>query len=384
MNIQLTSKLPDVGTTIFSRMSALAQQHDALNLSQGFPDFPAPLALCEALARHTMEGHNQYAPMIGEAALRQQIASQLSYFREVDVNPDTEITVVPGATNGLFCAFMALINSGDEVILFDPSYDSYDPAIRLAGGHPVHLPLTSDSFAIDWQRVEDALSPRTRMIVINSPHNPSGSVLEKADLLALQKLVCEHNLLVVSDEVYEHLVFDDHRHHSVLQFAELRSRSVAIFSFGKTYGVTGWKTGYCIAAPEITAELRRIHQFNNFVGVTPMQLALADFMAAEPDYPASLRASYQRKRDILADALAPSRFRLQASAGTYFQLLDFSAISDESDVALSEKWTIEQGIASIPVSVFYQNPPPSLHYLRLCFAKRDEVLLEAAKILCEI
>ncbi|WP_116364868.1 methionine aminotransferase [Parahaliea mediterranea] len=381
--MNLHSKLPDVGTTIFTRMSALAREHNAINLSQGFPDFPAPEGLRQALAHHALTGHNQYAPMIGEAALREQVALQLQRFRGVRPDPVDEITIVPGATEGLFCAIMALVARDDEVLLLDPCYDSYEPAVRLAGGRAVHVPLAEHDFAIDWDRVAGALSARSRMIVINSPHNPTGAVLSHADLETLQALAELHDLLVVSDEVYEHLVYDGQHHHSVLQYPALRARSVAVYSFGKTYGVTGWKTGYCVAPAAITTELRKVHQFNCFVGVTPVQLALADFMAAEPDYPAALAGFYQAKRDLLQQALAPSRFRLRPSPGTYFQLLDYSDISDEPDHHLCERWTEAVGVASIPISIFYQAPPQQ-HFLRLCFAKQDEQLLRAAEVLCRI
>ncbi len=377
------SKLPETGTTIFTRMSALAQQHGALNLAQGFPDFPAPLALREALAAHAVAGHNQYAPMIGEPALREQVARQLQRFRGVSSDMDEEITIVPGATEGLFCAIMALVHPGDEVLLLDPSYDSYEPAVRLAGGRTVHVQLTSGQFTVDWAAVGDALSARTRMIVINTPHNPTGAVMSREDMESLRDLAELHNLWVVSDEVYEHLVYDGAQHHSVLQFPGLRERSIAVFSFGKTYGVTGWKTGYCVAPRELTREVRKVHQFNCFVGVTPVQLALADFIAAEPDYPASLAAFYQAKRDLLQQALQGSRLRLQPSAGTYFQLLDYSAVTDTPDHQLCEEWTRELGLATIPISIFYEAPPQQ-HYLRLCFAKQDEPLLRAAEVLCRI
>lgn len=381
--MDIPSKLPAVGTTIFTRMTALAREHGALNLSQGFPDFPAPEALREALARHAVDGHNQYSPMTGEPALREQVAAQLQRFRGVNVDAENEITIVPGATEGLFCAIMALVHEGDEVLLLDPSYDSYEPAVNLAGGHAVHVPLLDGSFAIDWERIGDALSSRTRMIVINTPHNPTGAVISHEDLEELQEIAELENLLVLSDEVYEHLVFDGAHHRSVLQYPALRERSVAVFSFGKTYGVTGWKTGYCVAPPALTGELRKVHQYNCFVGVTPVQMALADFIAAEPDYPAALAEFYQRKRDLLHQALAGSRFKLAPSAGTYFQLLDYTAISDTPDHQWCEQLTTEHGIAGIPVSIFYQAPPQQ-HYLRLCFAKQDELLLRAAEVLCRI
>jgi methionine aminotransferase len=377
------SKLPRVGTTIFTQMSALANECNALNLSQGFPDFGAPQALLEAMARHVRGGHNQYAPMAGVLYLREQIAAQLSRHRSVTSDPDSEITVVPGATEGIYCAVTACVRPGDEVIVFDPCYDSYEPSIELAGGRAVHIPLTPHTFSIDWQRVEAAISKHTRLIMVNSPHNPSGATLSAEDLLQLQDLAQRHDLLVISDEVYEHLVYDGQPHHSALQYPQLRQRSFVMFSFGKTFSVTGWKTGYCVAPAHLTAELRKVHQFVCFVAVTPVQLAVADFMAAEPDYPATLPAFYQRKRDLFCRALQGSRFKLKPSAGTYFQLLDYSDITAEPDTALAQDWTRRHGIASIPISVFYQDPPAQ-HYLRFCFAKNDEVLTEAARRLCEI
>ena len=379
----LKSKLPRVGTTIFTRMSALATDCGALNLSQGFPDFDAPAALREALGRHAMAGHNQYAPMAGILDLREQIAAHCTRYRQVTCDPETEITVVPGATEGIFCAVMASVHPGDEVIVFDPCYDSYEPAIELAGGRAIHIPMTDGNFGIDWQRVASAITPRTRMVIINSPHNPSGSILAQKDLLRLEALAERHDLLVISDEVYEHLVFDGRQHHSVLQFPALRARSFALFSFGKTFSVTGWKTGFCIAPPDLTAELRKVHQFVSFVAVTPVQLALADFMREEPDYPATLAAFYQAKRDLFCKALRNSRFNVRPSAGTYFQLLEYSALGSAPDTALCERLTRERGIASIPVSVFYRDPPPQ-SYLRFCFAKSDAVLLQAAEVLCAI
>lgn len=383
----IESKLPRVGTTIFTRMSALAAECNALNLSQGFPDFDAPPALLDAMARHVMAGHNQYAPMAGVVQLREQIAAQVALHRGVDCDPDSEITVVPGATEGIYCAIMACVNPGDEVIVFDPSYDSYEPSIELAGGRAVHIPLVekrgAHTFAIDWERVASAITARTRLIIINSPHNPSGSTLSIDDLLQLQGLAEQHQLLVISDEVYEHLVFDGQQHNSVLQFPGLRARSFAMFSFGKTFSVTGWKTGYCIAPPALTVELRKVHQFVSFVAVTPVQMAVADFMRDDPGYPATLADFYQRKRDLFCAALDSSRFSFTRSAGTYFQLLDYSAITETLDAQLAEDWTRQLGIAAIPVSVFYQTPPQQC-YLRFCFAKNDDVLLEAANILCTI
>jgi len=364
-------------------MSALAAAHDALNLSQGFPDFDAPRALREAVAKQVMDGHNQYAPMAGVLALREQIALQLTQYRNINCDPNTEVTVVPGATEGIFCAIAACINPGDEVIVFDPCYDSYEPAITLAGGVTVHLPLSQGSFSINWERVNSAITTRSRMIIINSPHNPSGSTVSLEDLLELERLAEKYNLLVISDEVYEHLVYDGEQHSSVLQLPGLRSRSFAIFSFGKTYSVTGWKTGYCVAPPALTVELRKVHQYVTFVAVTPIQRALAEFMENEPGYPGTLAAFYQNKRDLFCKALENSRFRVTPSAGTYFQLLDYSAISTKPDVQLARDWTSEHRLASIPISVFYEDVPQQA-FLRFCFAKNDDVLLKAAEILCKL
>lgn len=377
------SKLPQVGTTVFTRMSALAAESGALNLSQGFPDFAPPAGLLEALADTAQAGYHQYAPMTGLPALREAIADQLQRFRAVSVDAEREITVVPGATEGLFCTITALVKQGDEVILLDPAYDSYEPAVRLAGGRPVHVPL-NERFLPDWQRIADAVSPSTRMIVINSPHNPTGSVWSADDMSALEILAEQHNLWVCSDEVYEFLVYDGREHRSVLQYPGLRARSVAHFSFGKTLSVTGWKTGYCVAPPALTDELRRVHQYVAFVAVTPIQQALARFMQAQPDYPASLATQYQARRDLFLHALADSRFTYVPSGGTYFQLLDYSAISDEVDEVLACAWTREHGVAAIPLTPFYESVQQGQHLLRFCFAKSDATLLAAAARLCEI
>jgi len=383
MSMRLASKLPDSGTTIFTVMSALANECGALNLSQGFPDYDGPQPLREALARHVMDAHNQYPPMAGVPELREQIAAKLSHYYGVEADPESEITVVPGATEGIYCAITAVIQPGDEAIVFDPSYDSYEPAISLSGGITRHIAMGAEDFSIDWDEVEATINAKTRLIIINSPHNPSGAILRDNDLRRLEDIATRHNLFVVSDEVYEHLVFDGASHCSVLQYPGLRERSFANFSFGKTFHVTGWKTGYCVAAPQLTEEMRKIHQFVAFVGVRPIQMALADFMAAEPDFPATLADFYQAKRDLFCKAVADSRFSLSPSAGTYFQLLDYSSITDEADTELAVRYTREHGIASIPISVFCEQPPPSKH-LRFCFAKSEEMLLQAAEILCRI
>ncbi len=379
----INSKLPDIGTTIFTVMSALANECDAINLSQGFPDYDGPEFLREALGRHVMAGHNQYAPMAGVLALREQIAAKLNRYYGIEVNPDTEITVVPGATEAIYCAITACVRPGDEVIVFDPSYDSYAPSVRLSGGITRHIAMCEPDFSIDWDEVAATINDKTRLIIINSPHNPSGAILRDTDLRKLESLATQHNLLVVSDEVYEHLVFDGEQHCSVLKYPGLRERSFATFSFGKTFHITGWKTGYCVAPPALTAELRKVHQFVAFVAVTPIQMALADFMAAQPEYPASLAGFYEQKRDLFCNALADSRFKLRPSAGTFFQLLDYSELTDELDADLAVRYTREHGVASIPISVFCEQPPTG-RYLRFCFAKSEQVLLQGAEILCKI
>ncbi|MBF7731152.1 pyridoxal phosphate-dependent aminotransferase [Pseudomonas sp. N040] len=383
--MQLISKLPNVGTTIFTRMSQLAAEAGALNLSQGFPDFDSPAALIEAAVKHLRAGHNQYAPMAGLPRLREQVALKVAGLYGRGVNADTEVTIVPGATEAIFCAVQALIRSGDEAIVLDPCYDSYEPAVELAGGRCIHVPLALPAFTVDWQRLADAITPRTRLIFINSPHNPSGALLGRADLDQLAALIRDRDIYLISDEVYEHLVFDGVQHASVLAHEELYQRSFVVSSFGKTYHVTGWKTGYVVAPPVLTAELRKVHQFVTFVAVTPLQHALADFMADHPEHIAQLPAFYQAKRDLFCDQLRGSRFSFTPTPGTYFQLADYSAIrSDLDDVAMAEWLTREQGVAAIPVSVFYQSPPPGMRLVRFCFAKREETLLQAGEKLSAI
>ncbi|MDY7563631.1 pyridoxal phosphate-dependent aminotransferase [Pseudomonas sp. RTC3] len=381
----IISKLPNVGTTIFTVMSQLAAQTGAINLSQGFPDFDGPQALRDAVSRHIADGHNQYAPMTGLPALRQQVAAKIarSYGRQVDA--DTEVTITPGATQAIFCAIQTVIQPGDEVIVFDPCYDSYEPSVELAGGRCVHVQLGLDDFAIDWQKLGEALTPRTRMIILNSPHNPSGALITRDELDRLAALIANRDIYLVSDEVYEHLVFDGVPHASVLAHEELYQRAFVVSSFGKTYHVTGWKTGYVVAPPALTAELRKIHQYVSFCGVTPLQYALADFMAEHPEHVEELPAFYQAKRDLFCDQLEPSRFNFSRVAGTYFQLVDYSNIRpDLNDVDMSLWMTREHGVASIPISVFYQSPPSGQRLIRLCFAKREETLRQAAEKLCAI
>lgn len=380
---RLDSKLPDVGTTIFTVMSQMAHDHGAINLSQGYPDYDGPLALRERLGWYTLNGYNQYAPLAGIPPLRAEIAAKLERFYDHRIDPDTQVTVTPGATEAIFCAVHAVVRPGDEVIMFDPVYDSYDPAVRLAGGVPVHLVLAAPDYRIDWDAVRRAITPRTRMILVNSPHNPSGSVFEESDLDALLELAEAHDLIVMSDEVYEHLVFDGRPHWSVLRKPRLAARSYAIFSFGKTYSVTGWKIGYCIAPPLLMTEFKRVHQFVAFVTAMPLQHALADFMAHHPEHLDELPGFYQRKRDLFNAAMAGSRFRLTPSAGTFFQLAEYSAISDRGDIEMVTWLTQEVGVAAIPMSVFYQSPPAQ-RYVRFCFCKEDDTLRAAAAKLCAL
>jgi methionine aminotransferase len=379
----IDTKLPKVGTTIFSVMSQLAVEHRAVNLGQGFPDFEPPEALREAITRAMAEGRNQYAPGIGLPSLREQIAlkTERMYGRRIDA--DTEVTVTSGATEALFAAIAAVVRAGDEVIVFDPAYDSYEPAIELQGARAVHIPLTVPSFGIDWQRVRDAITPRTRMILVNSPHNPSGAVLSAADLDELASIVRDTEIVVLSDEVYEHIVFDGALHQSVLRHAELAARSIVVSSFGKTYHCTGWKVGYAVAPRALSAEFRKVHQYLTFCTFHPAQVAFAEFMASTPEHYLELPAFYQAKRDRFRALLAPSRLKLLDVPGGYFQLVDYSAIRDEPDVAFCEWLVKEGGVAAIPLAPFYETAPDT-HLVRLCFAKSDATMEAAAERLCKL
>ena len=380
---ELKTKLPGVGTTIFTVMSQLALDHDAVNLSQGFPDFDGPAELLDGVSHYLHHGRNQYAPMAGVPSLREALAKKVQSLYGPDVDPDTEITITSGATEALFCALSVVVRPGDEVIVFDPAYDSYDPAVTLNGGRTIHLPLTAPDFRIDWNRVEASLGERTRAIVLNSPHNPTGSVLRGEDLQALRALASRHEFFLISDEVYEHIIFDGVAHESLLRYEDLLARSFVISSFGKTYHTTGWKIGYCVAPKALSEEFRRIHQFVTFCSNTPVQLALADFLSAHPEHYLTLPDFYQSKRDLFCRLVAPSRFRLKPSAGTYFQLLDYSEISDLDDVSLAREFTVREKLASIPVSVFYDDPPEQ-KLLRFCFCKDDATLARGAEILCRL
>lgn len=377
------SKLPNLGTTIFTQMSALAQAHQAINLSQGFPDYDGPRYLQERLAYHVAQGANQYAPMTGVQALREAIADKTAalYGHQPDAN--SEITLTAGATEALYAAITALVRSGDEVICFDPSYDSYAPAVELAGGVVKRIALQPPHFRVDWQAFAALLSDKTRLVILNTPHNPSATVWQREDFAALWQAIAEREIYVLSDEVYEHICFAPEGHASVLAHPELRQRAVAVSSFGKTYHMTGWKVGYCVAPAAISAELRKVHQYLTFAVNTPAQLALADMLRAEPEHYQQLPAFYQAKRDLLIDALSQSRLEILPCEGTYFLLVDYSAISDLDDVSFCQWLTKEVGVAAIPLSVFCAEPFPH-KLIRLCFAKQEATLRAAAERLCKL
>ena len=381
--MRIASKLPDEGTTIFTVMSKLAADEGAMNLSQGFPDFDAPPQLLERVGYYLTHGYNQYPPMAGIERLREGIAGKVLELYGRRVDPETEVTVTSGGTEALYCAMTAVVHSGDEVILFDPAYDAYRPVVDLNGGVPVRLPLTPPTFRPDWDRVRDAVNDRTRLIVVNTPHNPTGGAWTAEDTAALADIVAERDIHIVSDEVYEHIVFDGRRHESMIRDPVLFERSFVVSSFGKTYHATGWKVGYCVAPAALTREFRGIHQWVNFTTPTPLQHGIADFLERCPEHHRELGGFYQGKRDLFNGLLADSRFGLTPSAGTFFQLLDYSAVSNEADVDLARRLTVEHKIASIPVSVFYA-APPNQRFLRFCFAKDDETLARAAEILCRL
>lgn len=377
------SKLPNVGLTIFSKMSALAAERSAINLSQGFPDYDGPQALLDSVGRQVSAGFNQYAPMPGMPGLREAIAAKIGALYQRRVDPETEITVTPGATEAIFTAISACVSKGDEVIIFDPAYDSYRPAVELNGGVAINLPLLPPDFAIDWARVRAAITARTRMILINTPHNPTGQVWSSRDLDELEACVRDTDILLLSDEVYEHLIFDDLEHQSMNRRTALAERSFIVSSFGKTFHVTGWRIGYCVAPQTLMAEFRKLHQYVTFNTHTPLQCAVAEFMQLQPEYPLSLPAFFAAKRDRLATGLAQSRFKLLNSSGTYFQLVDYTGISDLPDDQFVI-WLLERaGVAAIPLSPFYANGQQT-GCIRLCFAKQDETLDRALEGLCSI
>ncbi len=375
--MELKSKLPAVGTTIFTRMSQLAQQHCALNLSQGFPDFPAEPRLLDALNRQVLAGRNQYAPMPGVPELRQQISRLIERVYGVQVCADSEVTITSGATEALFVAIQALVRTGDEVIVFDPAYDSYQPAVELAGGKTVHIQLCAPDYRVDWAAVERRISDRTRLIIVNSPHNPTGMVFTDLDWQALADLVQRHGLFCISDEVYEHMVFDDRKPQSARQYPALAERSFIVSSFGKTFHVTGWKLGYCTAPKLLSAEFRKIHQYVTFSSFTPAQYAIAELLDTAPQLVTGLAAFYQQKRDLFQQLLSGSALRLLPCQGTYFQLVDFSAVSTLDDVRFCDWLTTEVGVAAIPLSVFSRQEQDS-RIIRFCFAKQQHTLEQAA------
>ena len=371
------SKLPDVGTTIFTVVSRRARELNALNLGQGYPDYPIDPRLTELVTEAMRAGYNQYAPMEGLLALRERIAAKLSRTYALRTDPETQITVTLGATEAIFSAILAVVGTGDEVLAFDPAYDSYEPAVRLAGGRCIRVPLRQPGFRYDWERVRTLLSERTRLVLFNSPHNPACTVAMRADLDELAALLRSCGTLVLSDEVYEHMVFDGAHHHSVLTHPELAARSFAVFSFGKTLHATGLRIGYCVAPAELTRELRKVHQFNTFSIAHATQHAIAAYLDERPEVGCDLADFFQAKRDRLCAALAGSGFSLPPAQGTYFQLLDFSAFAPPDDMAFAERLLGEARVASIPLSPFYETPPP-LSFVRLCIAKQDSTLDEAA------
>ncbi len=383
--MRIDTKLPKVGTTVFTVMSQLAAQYAAVNLGQGFPDFETPERLRTALAAAMQAGHNQYAPMTGVPVLREQIARKVRMLYGRVVDAETEVTVTSGATEAIFAAIAAVVQSGDEVLVLDPCYDSYEPAILLSGGTAVHVALTDGTFAVDWAKVKAAITPKTRMLIVNTPHNPSGAVFSAADLDALNELTRGTNLFVLSDEVYEHIVFDGLAHQSLSRHAELAARSFIVSSFGKTYHCTGWKIGYCVAPAALTVEFRKVHQYLTFSSFGPAQVAFAEMLEQEPQHHAELPAFYEVKRDEFQGLLRGSRLHLLPVAGAYFQLADYSAIApDKSDVEFCDWLVRQKGVAAIPLSTFYTDPPPEQRLIRFCFAKSTMTLELAAARLCDL
>jgi methionine aminotransferase len=369
----IRSKLPEVGTTIFTIMSRRASELQAINLGQGFPDYDIDPRLGELVHEAMLQGHNQYAPMPGMPQLRQAIAAKLRRHYAAQVDPELEITITLGATEAIFSTVQALVGPGDEVVVFDPSYDSYEPAVRLAGATCVHVPLQPPLFRYDWERIKSALNARTRLLIINSPLNPGCTCMSAEDMAELAQLLRNREIYLIADEVYEHMVFDGRRHHSVLASPELRECSVAVYSFGKTLSATGVRVGYAVAAPAITTELRKVHQFNTFTIATALQVAIARYLNERPDTGSDLAGFFAAKRDRMIAGLRDTDLILRPAEGSFFQLIDYAALSNSPDVEFAEQLLTRAGVASIPLSVFYQQPP-SMTLLRLCFAKRDETI----------
>ncbi|MCW8876677.1 MAG: methionine aminotransferase [Kangiellaceae bacterium] len=382
MSQDYESKLPNVGTSIFTEMSMMANQYGAINLSQGFPEFDTPEFLKSATTQAIDSGANQYAPSAGMPDLLSQIANTVKRIYNMELD-SSNITVTSGATEALYVAIQALVRPGDEVIIFDPAYDSYEPSVELAGGKCIHIPMQAPEYRVNWELVKQKVNDNTRLIIINSPHNPTGTILSESDLKQLEKLVIQNELYLISDEVYEFITFDNKVHQSVLRFPKLFERSLVVSSFGKTFHCTGWKLGYCCAPENLTAEFRKIHQFVTFASFTPAQIGTAKMLSENPGHIDELSSFYQKKRDLLAGALASSRFKLLPSLGTYFILADYSDISDKNDVDFCHWLTVEKGVAAIPLSPFYESFPGD-KVIRLCFAKSDETLQLAAEKLCQL
>ena len=378
----ITPKLPNVGTTIFAKMSALANEHGALNLSQGFPDFPSSIELISLVDKYMRDGFNQYSPLQGIPLLREVISRKMKTLYDVNYNPDTEICITSGGTEALYSAITAVVNPGDEVILFEPAYDCYAPAVELNGGIPVYSKLEFPDYNINWEEVRSLIGDKTRMILLNSPQNPTAAVMSPGDIQQLEELLADTPILILSDEVYEHIIFDGIPHQSVAASPLLAERSFVVFSFGKTFHNTGWKLGYCVAPAPLMKEFQDVHQFIVFSSNTPMQHALAEYMQDAGNY-MGLGDFYQQKRDFFVNLIKPSRFEVIPCKGTYFQLLGYKEITEEADTRLADRLTVEKKIASIPISVFYDTPTDD-KVLRFCFAKSDETLQEAAEILCRI
>lgn len=380
--MKIDSKLPLTGTSIFAVMSALSQKHGAVNLGQGFPNFDPSPRLQNLVSEAMKNGHNQYAPMPGVLALREQVSNKIYLQHKKPISADNEITITAGATQALFCAIAAVVRAGDEVIIFEPAYDCYRPAVELCGGVPVIYELTKPDYQIDWSVFKNLITERTRLVIINTPSNPAATTFSDSDFLELQTILADTNAFVLSDEVYEHLVFDDKPHISILNYPALFERSLSTYSFGKTFHNTGWKMGYVVAPPALTAELRKVHQFNVFAANHPIQAALAEFLKDENEW-RGLPDFYQQKRDFFQKILAQTRFKLLPCAGTYFQNVDFSAISEEADDVFARRLIADFGVATIPVSAFFSSKKDE-KVLRLCFAKTENLLLEAGKRLASV
>lgn len=375
--MSFVSKLPQTETTIFTVMSKMAKEHNAINLGQGFPDFDCDIKLRELISKELNRGHNQYCPMPGLLELRESIADKIEDCYSIHINAEEQICITAGATQALFTAIMAFVHPGDEVIILEPAYDSYRPSIQIAGGTPIPYTLVGPDYTIDWDQFNTLINPKTRMIIINTPHNPTGSILRDKDLKALESIVRDRDIIVLSDEVYEHLIYDDEEHRSVLRYPELAHKSIAVYSFGKTLHATGWKIGYAIGEPSLIDEFKRVHQWNVFSVNSFLQYALAEYIK-DPSVYESLPAFFQAKRDLLKTELAGSALKPLASKGTYFQLYDYSDVSDMNDIDFAQYLTLEIGVATIPLSPFYTRPIDS-KVIRLCFAKKNSTLHEAAK-----